>query len=922
MISKKWLFIALLIGNVLLTGIAASTPMYSGAVMQRMLQDELQEYLDDNNAYPGTVSLQFSGAVTRNSMLSEYAQMAAGLPASFGVEPICEISHYYLAATPNTADVVRENAEVNNIAIGMLSDFGQHASIVAGRMYESGRREDGTTEVMVSQKGLVAMNLLLGERRTFSSIVLPDGMPLTVEVVGVFDILDENDPYWVKRPHSYRNETLMSPETFRELFLDAPSAPAINAMWYELLDYTQMQAEDAAQMDAAARALTSYCKSRSYLKPKIGFSDIVTKHISTARKVEVTLWVLQTPVYLLLAAFIFMVSGQILKTEESEIAVLKSRGVNNRQILRLYLTQSVLTALVCVPAGVPLGSLITRAVGSANAFLSFVSRTALPVKIDRTAWLYALAAGVFSVLTMVLPVTRYTRATIVEQKRKKHRSSRPMWQKLYLDVICLGVSLYGLYSFREQREYLAEQILRGAVPDPLLFLCSSLFILGAGLLAVRLLPLPIALVYRLDRRRWSPAMYASYLRVLRQKNSQNFIMAFLVITIALGVFNSQTARAVNQSAEDNTRYLAGADIALTEVWESNADDTAEEPQQDLVYFEPDYHVYADIPGVVSTAKVYRTGATVAVSGGRDQRVTLMGIDTDEFGRTVWFDDSLLPEHLYSYLNALSMNSRAVLVSSNFRSVRGYQLGDVITYSAGGKTLRGYIYGFLDYFPGFAAAGYTEKSDGTLTEVTNYLVVANLSQLQDTLGVGRYSVWLKTDDGADGVYRWIENSQKSFDAFTDAEDEIVEQKNDPMLRSLNGMLTLSFIVALTLCLIGFLIFWILSIRQRTLLFGIYRAMGMTMREIFTMLINEQVCVSLTSAAAGAGIGYLASRLYMPLIALIYTAGSAVLPLNSELSLPDLIRLGIIVAVMLAVCMAALVTIIRRMKIAQALKLGED
>ena len=53
MISKKWLFIALLIGNILLTGIAASNPLYADAVMQRMLTDDMDAYLTKKNAYPG-----------------------------------------------------------------------------------------------------------------------------------------------------------------------------------------------------------------------------------------------------------------------------------------------------------------------------------------------------------------------------------------------------------------------------------------------------------------------------------------------------------------------------------------------------------------------------------------------------------------------------------------------------------------------------------------------------------------------------------------------------------------------------------------------------------------------------------------------------------------------------------------------------
>ena len=40
------------------------------------------------------------------------------------------------------------------------------------------------------------------------------------------------------------------------------------------------------------------------------------------------------------------------------------------------------------------------------------------------------------------------------------------------DIVLLGVSLYGLYSFNNQKDLLAQRVLDGASLDPLLFLCS------------------------------------------------------------------------------------------------------------------------------------------------------------------------------------------------------------------------------------------------------------------------------------------------------------------------------------------------------------------------------------------------------------------------------------------------------------------
>ena len=924
MISKKWLFIALLIGNILLTGIAASNPLYADAVMQRMLTDDMDAYLTKKNAYPGLVSVFFNGSVKKNGLIKENEALAHAVPADFGVPARMEVRRYFMSPMQNQPLIERDDAKISSIGLGALEDVAAHARIVAGRMFDSERRADGTVEVIVSQRALVELNLLMGERREFPKLTDADGQPIVIEVVGVYDVSDVEDPYWVRSPSSYKSECLLDFDLFNRLFVREDLPVALSGCWYELLDAEQMSARNAQALYETALKYQEMGKNRQYLTVTVAFSDILKNHISQARRVRVTLWVLQAPIYILLAAFVFMVSRQILETEEAEISVLKSRGVSGGQILSMYLLQSCLLALAGTAAGVPLGALITQALGSANAFLEFVSRRALPVRVGRETALYALAAAAVSILAMVLPVRRYAKVSIVAQKQKKARRARPFWQKAFLDVIALGTALYGLYSFNGQKAQLAERILAGEVPDPLLFLCSSLFIIGAGLVAIRLIPLFVSAVFRVFRRLWSPALYASFLKVLRQRANQDFIMIFLVMTIALGVFNAQTARTINDSAEENTRYVTGADVVLREKWESNADQVAENPSLDLIYYEPDYGVYQTMEGAASVCKVF-TDANVSCSvpGGTLKKTLLMAIDTDAFGRTAWFDESLLPHHINEYLNAMAQNARAVLVSANFRDEYGLKLGDVINYwNTDNESTRGIIYGFVDYWPGYAPFTHEKSADGVYRETENHLIVANLSQVQDVMGVRPYSVWVRAKDGSQFLYDYAETSGTRYAVFEDVDAKIVEMKNDPMIKSLNGVLTVGFIVALALCFIGFLMYWILSIRQRTLQFGIYRAMGMRMREILTMLLNEQLCISVLSIAVGAAVGHLAAKLYMPLIQIAYASSDSYLPLRTSVDVSDTLRLLVIVAVMLIACMAILFTIIRRMKIAQALKLGED
>ena len=136
------------------------------------------------------------------------------------------------------------------------------------------------------------------------------------------------------------------------------------------------------------------------------------------------------------------------------------------------------------------------------------------------------------------------------------------------------------------------------------------------------------------------------------------------------------------------------------------------------------------------------------------------------------------------------------------------------------------------------------------------------------------------------------------------------------------MTLSFIIILLLCGVGYLIYWILSIRERELLFGVFRAMGMRKDEILHMLINEQIFSGVLSILFGALVGAVSAKLYVPMIQITYAAEKQVLPQTLITDSADMVKLFVVIAVMLCICIAVLIRNIAAMKITNALKLGED
>jgi putative ABC transport system permease protein len=421
-------------------------------------------------------------------------------------------------------------------------------------------------------------------------------------------------------------------------------------------------------------------------------------------------------------------------------------------------------------------------------------------------------------------------------------------------------------------------------------------------------------VFGLLKNRMRPALYASFLQILRSRKSQTFMMAFLMLTIAIGILNADTASTVNASQETQLKYDLGADVVIKEAW----------MQKTGAYVETDAARYGQIPGVTSIAKVFRDDGSSATAGKTQlTSVSLMGVDTKAFGETAYMPDGLLDEHFFTYLNAMSQNPGDCLVSANFRDILGLEVGDAISVRCSDQpAVTSTIAGFVPYFPTYNQAVYATREDGTKALSDKYLIVCNLNYLQSAWGVLPYEIWLKSPGSADSVYDYANASGQRYWAFQDVYTKLSALRNSPSIQGTNGILTLSFIVGLALCAAGFLIFWILSIRSRSLQFGIYRAMGMSVSEIVGMLLNEQFWQSVLSIASGAGIGYLVSRLYIPLIQIAYSSADASLPLVVTRDLWDHARLFAINGVVLAACVTILILIIRRLKMAQALKLGED
>ena len=948
MAANKWMVASLLIGVILAVAMVTTIPIYSRGILTRLLLRDLQQYQDDSGIYPGI--LEISGYLnldpTLENKLAPYdelseqiqQQVARGIPVPMLTEAHI-VQQNFLKVIPSD-EPESDDSSTSFVAADGLVERLSPAIGALPRPAADADDGDRVVEAVITRETAAGGRVSYG--RTYDVYAARSDLPLPrrVRIVGVVDAADPGDPFWSFNIRRYQNMLIVHDEDLRELVLQDNPTRNLEVSWAYTYDYQQLNSEDAAPMFAFVEQYTQIARQIG-MSVRLQALRIFESYMVRERALTMTLWVLQVPLLLMLAFYLFMVSQVLIDHERNEIALMKSRGADVLQVFLTYVILGVLLSLAGLLVGPFLGLLICQILGASNGFLEFVQRRALQVEITSRTYLYAVIASVVALMTILIPALRASRTTIVHHKQRLARSShKPLWKTLFLDVAMVGVSVYGLYRYQVRSEIVQLTGLAATelALDPVLLFVSTLFVIGVGLLFLRVYPLLIRLLYRIGSRRWPPSVFAALIQVGRGSGKDQFLMLFLILSISIGVYNADAARTLNQNVEERLLYNAGADMVIQEDWvqvNNETGFTVSEPNpmappgstdpnssnEGGRYLEPEFRRFEDIPGVEMATRVfYEANASGREFGGDNfSNVALFGVVPHHFGEVAWFRNDLTPSHWYNYLNLLASSPAAALVSNSLAEEAGLELGDPIylTWEDQPSTLY-YVYGLVDYWPGYNP--HTTR----IGRGTRHLAVVNLDYLQATSALEPYEVWmaLEPEVASADLYNNVLDAGIEPARFIDTAQDLIRERNDPMLQGTNGTLSLGFLVSLGVCFVGFLLYWTFSIRERTLQFGLFRAMGMSRGAIVTTLGMEQLLISGAAVVAGFAIGGFASRLFVPLLQVVQNAEETVPPIR-VVSLPlDQLRIAGFVVVMLTLGFVILSVFLFRIRIHQAVKLGEE
>lgn len=925
--NKMLLTVCLVIGIAFLVATLSCQPMFKTGSLNKLLNNIFNDYINDVNEYPTVLSRSGGYAIQANistsDVMIELEMLQNEWVSGMDIDISTTQSRMFF-----DAEIVETSfgGTSKYLSVSHMPDMEEHIQMLCGSDYIAYQAEDGMFPCIISRRIMEDFELVEGEIIEFVNWSDAEGNNLKLVVSGVFEEKERVDDYWYIEPNEFEKCVFVSEEAF-DYVMEAFESKYVYFTHNVMLDYTQIDYDKVDGIIEKTKLIISQDE-----KLVVTYEGLLDEFKTNEKTVDIILWVLAFPILGMILAFIYMVSRQIIHGEKNEIAMLKSRGINRVQVILIYLLQFILLSTGGYIIGIPLGFALCIIAGNTTDFLTFSGNNIASYGFTPEMLGYGGLGVLIGIIFILIPVVSFSKVSIVEVKTD-YNNKKPLWERWFLDIALLGVSIYLVYSEKKGVEQIRLEAIAGNKMDPVIFINSILFIIAFGLVALRLTHCLVKLVYHIGKKKWKPAMYASFLQITRSFGKQGFISVFLILTVSMGIFNANVARTINHNNVDRIQYENGCDVKVQEIWDIKKY-YYEMYKVDYDYIEPDYKKYEELvdEGLCENlTRVIRDDKTIVSKNAlKINDCMLQGIYTDEFGRTAMLKDELnADEHWYTYLNELAATPNGVILSTSLAETLSVDVGDVVVVTRNGAipqladeergNLRAKVVAVVDAWPGYEPYYY---EDGK--EKQRHLVVGNYAVIVKTFKISPYEIWMKSAKGvsASEIYASLDEKNVELESFSSIEENVEKMKNTPLIQITNGMFTLCFIIALILCAVGFMIYWITSIRQRELLFGIYRAMGMSVKDVNKMLINEHVFSTFLSVITGGIVGMVSTLVFSGLYGVVYLPKKHVMDIYVYYEAADIIKLASAVILMIFVCLVVLRKIIKSMNITQALKLGEE
>lgn len=948
LLSHLGLALAVWSGIALATGMVVSIPVYAEASGYRILLAALTERAIADPLPPFAMVYRYGGASDPSISWQQYLladQLAGNLPAA-GID---------LPAPPGVRFAASEKLrvgfpdgagrEVLFARIGFLSSIERHIQIVDGdlpRPFTS----DGPLDVLVSETTAAKNTLLIDDLYRVESTGRGPRIDMIVRIAGIWRPADADASYWFQTPSAYSDVFLVPEESFA-LIADVPDARFVTlAAWYTAIDGSSVRSSDVERLRERIATATADIQQR-LPGAQLARSpmEALERHRDQVRILTVTLALFAVPLLVVIGYFVLQVAGMTVVRQQQEMAILRSRGSSRWQVAGLALGEVLLLGAAAWAAGLPLGLLLAHMISWTVSFLRFAPLDAPPPTLLPASPWHALATVLLALPAVVLPALSAAGRTIISYKSERARATRPpLWQRLYLDILLLIPAVYGYQQLHLSGMIGVPGVTVGTddpFRNPLLLLAPALMVFAGTLVGMRFLPLLLRGLAWMAGLLPGVAIVTALRFLARTPGAYGGPALLVALTLALATFTSSMALTLDRYSEERAYYRGAADVRLAypgaAITSANIAGDREiapaETSLDLsggalsttgeadttpstAYLFVPIEEYLTIPGVTGATRVAPGKVDIIVGSARPISGIFYGVDRTTLAAVLadaWRPD-YADESLGALMNRLADYPDAALVSETFATQQGLRIGDRFTLAMNdrGQTqnITFTVVGTLKYFP-------------TLYDQGPPFVIGNLDYSFDSQGgLYPYEVWLSLAPDASlqtvaaaGIGYGLRMIRSTPQTLLDLD------LRRPERQGLFGLLSVGFLATTVVTVIGFVAYTLLSFQRRLVELGVLRAIGLSTRQLSVLLIFEQTLVVGSGAVPGTLVGTLTSRLFIPFLQVRTGVYPETPPFVVQI---DWERIALVYGIsggLLAATIVVIVLLLRRMRIFEAVKLGE-
>jgi putative ABC transport system permease protein len=927
LVAQRWMTVATLIGLTFSVGLIMVVPLYADAVSFRILDSKLDESSGDSTRPTFSYFFHYVGA-WRGALELEDVEAADQYlmgPASDWLDlPMEHSAHHFQTGLYQIFPDGASSYEDERQSLGLLSfattsQFADQIDILEGRFPQAGSF-GGPIEVMISAAFADSVGWQIGETYTAFNHRLTNGQQtFPIVITGIWQASDPGDSSWFYQPSSFDNNLVISEDQFRTQI-----APAVNdeidlAAWYWIVDGERVGTDDVDVLIGATgrieRELEALLSGASTFSAP---TDALFSYRRDVARLSQLLFAFNVPTVGLVLAFTGLVGSMSAGQRRNEFAILRSRGGTALQVTLIALLEIILLGISAYALGAVLGLGLTQVVSRTRSFMDFSAEAPLRIALTPAALSAGLWAILLAVLAQIIPVINTSRHTIVSYKLSQARSLQASWwQRVWLDVILLAVTVYGIYQLRGQGGINISTGGGDLFQNPLLLWLPAITIFAFTLLFLRLLPLLMRLLGGILQQTNSVALLQGARYLARTPGRYNTPLILLIMTVSFSVFTASIARTLDLHLYDQTYYAVGSDLNI-----QFADPAGSSPfsfggsDTDAAPAPPPVPIAGirEIPGVKGATRLGEFPLSARI--GQDQfSGQFLGIDSADFARAAYWRSDFSRARIGSLMNGLSSFEEGVLVPESLLRETGVQGGDtvrvVISFSGTDFEMATRVVGTFDYFPTW---------DPTEDPV---IFVGNMDYLNEQVGFQLpFGVLMTTDRGLDQALVSQAKSQLRrlgavvYEPFSSINAVQVR----PERQGLFGLLSTGFIASAILTVLGLLMYAVFSYQRRLVELGVLRAVGLSTEGMTRLVAWELVLLIVSGILLGTTLGVMVSRFFIPFLQIGTTY--PVPPVLVEIAWDAVSQVYFLFGVLFYVALASLVMLATRLRIFMAIKLGES